>query len=216
MPSAARAEGTGRSRRSRYVCETWRPIFPAQRGLASGIINPCATAADRRAGAGTLRTGYRGWSDGISTPSGTDALNHTNSVYERMCTEVILDKVCPSGRPHHFLTKKLFSIEWIRSATKLAGRTPRAQYLGMSHIPFGRRVRSWLRMNAGGAPNTCKSNGTPLRREASGERLSNTWRTCPLPRDSRPKGRVIPDTPGCRMAPRLKPRREGMAPRPIR
>ena len=39
---------------------------------------------------------------------------------------------------------------------------------------LGRRVRSWLRMNAGGAPNTCKSNGTPLRGEASGERLSNT------------------------------------------
>ena len=28
-------------------------------------------------------------------------------------------------------------------------------------------------MNAGGAPNTCKSNGTYLRIEASGERLSN-------------------------------------------
>ena len=41
-------------------------------------------------------------------------------------------------------------------------------------LKFGRRVRSWLRMNAGGAPNTCKSNGTPLRGDASGERLSNT------------------------------------------
>lgn len=90
------------------VYKMWRPIFPAPVGLSSGIINPCATAADRRAGAGTLRTGYRGWSDRESTPSGTDALNHTNSVYERMCTEVLLDKVCPSGRPHHFLTKKLF------------------------------------------------------------------------------------------------------------
>ena len=48
-------------------------------------------------------------------------------------------------------------------------------------------------MNAGGAPNTCKSNGTHLRVEASGERLSNTWRTCPLLRDSRGKPRVIPD-----------------------
>ena len=26
-------------------------------------------------------------------------------------------------------------------------------------VEFERRVRSWLRMNAGGAPNTCKSNG---------------------------------------------------------
>ena len=87
MPSAGRVGGTGRSRRSGYVCETWRPIFPAQRGLPSGIINPCATAADRGAGAGTLRTGYRGWSDGKSAPSGTDALDHTISKYERMCTE---------------------------------------------------------------------------------------------------------------------------------
>ena len=51
-------------------------------------------------------------------------------------------------------------------------------------------------MNAGGAPNTCKSNGTCLRAEASGERLSNTWRTCPLPRDSRPKGRGNTGYPG--------------------
>lgn len=108
MPSAGRVGGAGRSRRSRYVCKMWRPIFPSPGGLPSGIINPCATAADRRAGAGTLRTGYRGWSDRISPPSGTDALNHTISKYERMCTEVLLDKVCPSGRPHHFLTKKLF------------------------------------------------------------------------------------------------------------
>ena len=80
--------GAGRPRRSRYVCEMWRPIFPSPGGPPSGIINPCATAAARRAGAGTLRTGYRGWSDRISAPSGTDALNHTNSKYERMCTEV--------------------------------------------------------------------------------------------------------------------------------
>ena len=51
-------------------------------------------------------------------------------------------------------------------------------------------------MNAGGAPNTCKSNGTPLRGEASGERLSNTWRTCPLLGNSRGKPRVMPDDPG--------------------
>ena len=103
-----------------------------------------------------------------------------------------------------------------RNSDRSDGSDPRVESKPVHRLAFERRVRSWLRMNAGGAPNTCKSNGTPLRMEASGERLSNTWRTCPLPRDSRPKGRVIPDTPGCRMAPRLKPRREGMAPRPIR
>ena len=50
-------------------------------------------------------------------------------------------------------------------------------------------------MNAGGAPNTCKSNGTHPRVEASGERLSNTWRTRPLLRDSLGKPWVIPDDP---------------------
>ena len=174
----------------------WRPIFPAPEGPPSGIINPCATAAARRAGAGTLRTGYRGWSDTLSPPSGTDALNHTNSKYERMCTEVLLDKVCPSGRPHHFLTKKLFSIEWIRSARSWPDGRLASDTRGCLTSPFGRRVRSWLRMNAGGAPNTCKSNGTPLRGEASGERLSNTWRTCPLLGNSRGKPRVMPDDPG--------------------
>lgn len=125
ISSSARVREMGRSRRSRYVYKICRRRFPPPGGRSSGIINPCATAAARRAGAGTLRTGYRGWSDVRSAPSGTDALNHTISKYERMCTEVLLDKVCPSGRPHHFLTKKLFRNEWIRSAMKLAGRTPR-------------------------------------------------------------------------------------------
>ena len=53
-------------------------------------------------------------------------------------------------------------------------------------------------MNAGGAPNTCKSNGTFLREEASGERLSSTWRTRPPPGDSLRKRRVTPDDPAPR------------------
>ena len=53
-------------------------------------------------------------------------------------------------------------------------------------------------MNAGGAPNTCKSNGTHPRVEASGERLSNTWRTRPPLGDSRRKRRVTPDDPAAR------------------
>ena len=45
---------------------------------------------------------------------------------------------------------------------------------------FNMRVRSWLRMNAGGVPNTCKSNGTFLKDffgmnliKFSGGRVSN-------------------------------------------
>ena len=103
--------------------------------------------------------------------------------------------------------------EWIRSAIlSLAGdgtRHPSGRFQAkrkssapVSPVrPFGRRVRSWLRMNAGGAPNTCKSNGTPLRGEASGERLSNAWRTCPPHGDSRGKPRVIPGGPAGAHAP---------------
>ena len=45
---------------------------------------------------------------------------------------------------------------------------------------FNMRVRSWLRMNAGGVPNTCKSNGTfteqdfgQVKFKFSGGRVSN-------------------------------------------
>ena len=60
---SARVQGMGRSRRSRCVYKICRRRFTPPGGRPSGIINPCATAAARRAGAGTLRTGYRGWSD---------------------------------------------------------------------------------------------------------------------------------------------------------
>ena len=81
---------------------------------------------------------------------------------------------------------------WSGRALRANHDRDRASWPG-HHI--GRRVRSWLRMNAGGAPNTCKSNGTHPRVEASGERLSNTWRTRPLLRDSLGKPWVIPDDP---------------------
>ena len=64
-------------------------------------------------------------------------------------------------------------------------------------------------MNAGGAPNTCKSNGTPLRGDASGERLSNTWRTCPPLGDSPGKPGVKPDDARTAHADRAKSPEEG-------
>ena len=54
-------------------------------------------------------------------------------------------------------------------------------------------------MNAGGVPNTCKSNGRgvrqgprPLRRRASGGRVSNAWATCPVLGDNTWKQVLIP------------------------
>ena len=47
-------------------------------------------------------------------------------------------------------------------------------------------------MNAGGVPNTCKSNGG-LAIVLSGERVSNALVTCPEDRDNSSKGLLIPD-----------------------
>ena len=57
------------------------------------------------------------------------------------------------------------------------------------------RVRSWLRMNAGGVLNTCKSNGLymkPSDCKVSGGRVSNAWVTCPTLGDNSWKRLLIP------------------------
>ncbi len=46
-------------------------------------------------------------------------------------------------------------------------------------------------MNAGGVPNTCKSNGHPFG-GVSGERVSNALVTCPEMGDTSSKGLLIP------------------------
>ena len=46
-------------------------------------------------------------------------------------------------------------------------------------------------MNAGGVLNTCKSNGR-VAMLYSGERVSNTWVTCPEVGDNSSKGLLIP------------------------
>ena len=62
---------------------------------------------------------------------------------------------------------------------------------------FNMRVWSWLRMNAGGALKTCKSNGNIwlvyFSEYFSGGRVSNTWATCLQDWDNRGKLLLIPD-----------------------
>ena len=85
------------------------------------------------------------------------------------------------------------SREFIRSKT--TDRTKLSEFwigknLKASALTFNMRVRSWLRMNAGGVPNTCKSNEAPyriLRMKVwwlSGGRVSNAWVTCPVQGDN--------------------------------
>ena len=57
------------------------------------------------------------------------------------------------------------------------------------------RVWSWLRMNAGGVLNTCKSNGLymkPSDCKVSGGRVSNAWITCLILGDNSWKRLLIP------------------------
>ncbi len=52
-------------------------------------------------------------------------------------------------------------------------------------------------MNAGGVPNTCKSNGEIVAiLSSSGERVSNALVTCPEVRDNSSKGLLIPHVVG--------------------
>ena len=55
------------------------------------------------------------------------------------------------------------------------------------------RVWSWLRMNAGGVPNTCKSNEEDrFGGFLSGGRVSNAWVTCPIQGNNSWKRLLIP------------------------
>ena len=60
--------------------------------------------------------------------------------------------------------------------------------------------------------NTCKSNGEPeLAPGISGERVSNTWATCPSLWDNFGKSELIPDMTWCGIAPGGKNFGEGWA-----
>ena len=78
--------------------------------------------------------------------------------------------------------------------TSLAGWAASEFPLG-TRIRFNSRVRSWLRMNAGGVPNTCKSNEREMKpsdSQASGGRVSNAWVTCLTEGDNSLKRLLIP------------------------
>ena len=88
-----------------------------------------ATASDLRGS--TLRTGYCDREIDEDRPAKFESLTHRDVNFSESEISGILGRDGPTKR------------------SKAAHAA--------SH--FERRVRSWLRMNAGGAPNTCKSNG---------------------------------------------------------
>ena len=72
-------------------------------------------------------------------------------------------------------------------------RTRKRHEICCGRFRIFQRVWSWLRMNAGGVLNTCKSNGRrELAPEVSGGRVSNVWATCPSEGDNSWKRLLIP------------------------
>ncbi len=80
----------------------------------------------------------------------------------------------------------------------MTGKEPVVLDLDLTSWTFYLRVWSWLRMNAGGVPNTCKSNEAPFEILRmidwwlSGGRVSNAWVTCPVQGDNSWKRLLIP------------------------
>ena len=71
-------------------------------------------------------------------------------------------------------------------------------------------------MNAGGVPNTCKSNENPFFGLGdSGERVSNTLVTCPGDGNNPSKGGLMPDMLAFLRRTQVKLRRFGRGQRPI-
>ena len=101
------------------------------------------------------------------------------------------------------------SNRWIRSTRDRAVRRD-------SETNHNMRVWSWLRMNAGGVLNTCKSNEAPLPQNGpacwerkqlgrlSGGRVSNAWATCPIEGDNSRKRLLIPHSKAGPHGPVLK------------
>ena len=97
-----------------------------------------------------------------------------NNNQKRMCGRAFLEREAFAKSKNNFLT------------------TNRKSQSAFS-IKLYWRVWSWLRTNAGGVPNTCKSSEEiPFGDEPSGGRVSNTWATCLIEGNSLPKGRLIP------------------------
>ena len=98
-----------------------------------------------------------------------------------------MDKVqCLSEDKHEVMSKSYFRLEFLSRFFR------RAEDINL-------RVWSWLRTNAGGVPNTCKSSGVLQwisfgieAEELSGGRVSNAWAICLLQGDNTGKLVLIP------------------------
>ena len=175
----------------------YAPRFPPPPAPRSGNISPCRAA---QPGGGNLENRIPRGGRKASRRTGDHSRDTIRAPERRPSDERRVE--ARRGRPRRGPRPRFLS-PGCRDANDGSDRRQpdRAGSYDLTAAPsrgggsIGRRVRSWLRMNAGGAPNTCKSNGTRPRAEASGERLSNTWRTCPPPGDSRRKRRVTPDDP---------------------
>ena len=156
------------------LCRKCEPPIPPCAGAGRLALYLLAARAGAPAGSVPWEPDTAGSGGDPDSPAEEDRRNlrEPSSQFIERCTNYSTGThQCPRPFPGRRAQR-----EWIRSASCRPGGLPPNHMIAGTHgvLSFGRRVRSWLRMNAGGAPNTCKSSGTLLRQEASGERLSNT------------------------------------------
>ena len=156
------------------LCRKCEPPIPPCAGAGRLALYLLAARAGAPAGSVPWEPDTAGSGGDPDSPAEEDRRNlrePSSQFIERCTNHSTGTHQCPRPFPGRRAQR-----EWIRSASCRPGGLPPNHMIAGTHgvLSFGRRVRSWLRMNAGGAPNTCKSSGTPPRREASGERLSNT------------------------------------------
>ena len=142
--------------------------------LLKRILLPCRAAP--RGARGTLRTGYRREpaeeptrrARGGSTRGGADEASTRGIAGEERQLSTSFSKSDEQANETTSHPTGESTSTYRSDGSKV--RTAPERGITRPVISFERRVRSWLRMNAGGAPNTCKSNGTP---SSEGKRVAN-------------------------------------------
>jgi hypothetical protein len=88
------------------------------------------------------------------------------------------------NKPYTIVQGSIWSTNFVGETSTLVDEASSQKRLKQD---FNIRVWSWLRTNAGGVLNTCKSNGNSgvfIWSYFSGGRVSNTWVTCPMEGDN--------------------------------
>ena len=101
----------------------------------------------------------KSWNLGVDSERGKRIIRHLATVSESRVALLfnnLSDNLCGHSKWHGFLTSS--DEKWIPSLKEWTRNSLRSLILRASNLNW--RVWSWLRLNAGGRPNTCKSSGS--------------------------------------------------------